>query len=169
GMTLTFAGISMAIFSRENENERFRMKLAPVGVLYAFGGALGQALGLVLSKFGMGDYDPFAATQIRIIAGIAGFTVLVTVLRRWPMVKSAIRNVPGMKSLTLGALFGPFLGVSFSLLSVKYTKTGIASTIMALTPVFILLPATMLYNEKVTKAEVAGAIISVAGVALFFV
>ncbi|HLN56738.1 MAG TPA: DMT family transporter [Bacteroidales bacterium] len=169
GMTLTFAGISMAIFSRENENERYRMKLAPLGVLYAFGGAVGQALGLVLSKFGMNDYDPFAATQIRIIAGIAGFTVLVTVLRRWPMVKSALRNVPGMKSLTLGAFFGPFLGVSFSLLSVKFTKAGIASTIMALTPVFILLPATMLYNEKVTRAEIAGAIISVAGVALFFV
>lgn len=169
GMTLTFLGISMAIFSRPNKNERYRMKLAPVGVLYAFGGALGQALGLVLSKFGMKDYDPFPATQIRIIAGMAGFIMLVTLLKRWSHVRSALSDVKGMKSLTLGAFFGPFLGVSFSLLSVKFTKAGIASTIMALTPVFILLPAIMLYKEKVTVAEVAGAIISVGGVALFFV
>lgn len=169
GMTLTFAGIAMAIFSRENGNERYKMKLAPSGVLYAFGGALGQALGLVLSKYGMKDYDPFAATQIRIIAGITGFSVLVTLLGRWKNVTLAVRDIKGMKSLSLGAFFGPFLGVSFSLLSVRYTKAGIASTIMALTPVFILLPAVMLYKEKVTFREVAGAIISVLGVALFFV
>jgi drug/metabolite transporter (DMT)-like permease len=169
GMVLTFTGIVIAIFSRENGNEKFRMKLAPRGLLYAFGGALGQALGLVLSKFGMQDYDPFSATQIRTIAGMAGFIVLVSVLKRWRQVFNAVKNYEGMKSMTLGAFFGPFLGVSFSLLSVKYTKAGIASTIMALTPVFILLPATLLYRQKIALSEVAGAIISVAGVALFFI
>lgn len=169
GMSLTFTGIAIAIFSRENGNERFTMKLAPIGVLYALGGALGQALGLVLSKFGMKDYDPFSATQIRIIAGIIGFAILVTVLKRWKSVAAATRNSKGMKSLTLGAFFGPFLGVSFSLLSVKFAKAGIAATIMALTPVFILLPAVMFYKEKVTVREIIGAILSVGGVALFFV
>lgn len=169
GMSLTFTGIAMAIFSRENGNEKFKMKLAPVGVLYALGGALGQASGLVLSKFGMKDYDPFSATQIRVIAGVAGFAFLVTLMRRWKNVRVGMNDLKGMKSVTLGAFFGPFLGVSFSLLSVKYAKTGIASTIMALTPVFILLPATILYKEKVTPAELFGAIISVAGVALFFI
>lgn len=169
GMTLTLLGIGVAIFSRENGNEKLRMKIAPIGVLYAFGGAIGQALGLVLSKYGMKDYDPFASTQIRIIAGMSGFAILVTLLRRWKSIGAAFKNFGGMKSLTLGSVFGPFLGVSFSLMSVRYTKAGIASTIMALTPVFILLPATVLYREKVTRAEVAGAIISVTGVALFFV
>lgn len=169
GMTLTFAGIALAIFSRGNGSERFKMKLAPMGVLYALGGALGQALGLVMSKFGMKDYDPFSATQIRIIAGIIGFALLVTVLRRWKSVGTATKDIKGMKALTLGAIFGPFLGVSFSLLSVKYAKAGIAATIMALTPVFILLPAVVLYKEKVTMRELIGAIISVAGVALFFI
>ena len=80
GMTLTFTGIAMAIFSRKGKGEKLSLKLAPKGILYAFGGAVGQALGLVLSKFGMKDYDPFAATQIRIIAGIFGYTMLVTIL-----------------------------------------------------------------------------------------
>jgi drug/metabolite transporter (DMT)-like permease len=69
---------------------------------------------------------------------------------------------------TVGSFFGPFLGVSFSLIAVKYTAAGIASTIMALVPIFIILPAVIFYKEKVTLPEMIGAFVSVAGVALFF-
>jgi drug/metabolite transporter (DMT)-like permease len=168
GMTMTFSGIAMAIFSRTGKGEKFTLKLAPRGIIYAFGGAVGQALGLVLSKFGLRDYDPFAATQIRIIAGIAGFTMLVTIMSRWRPVIKATKDRHGMLATTLGAFFGPFLGVSFSLIAVKYTETGIASTIMALVPVIIIVPAVILYKQKVTLPEILGAIVSVAGVALFF-
>jgi drug/metabolite transporter (DMT)-like permease len=168
GMTLTFSGISMAIFSRNGKGEKLSLKLAPKGILYAFGGAVGQALGLVLSKFGLKDYDPFAATQIRIIAGIFGYALLVTVLFRWRNVLKATRNKEGMLLTGLGAFFGPFLGVSFSLIAVKYTEAGIASTIMSLVPVFIILPAVIIFKEKVTLSELLGAIVSVGGVALFF-
>ena len=169
GMTLTFSGIAMAIFSRPAKGEKLSLKLAPRGILYAFGGAVGQALGLVLSKFGMKTYDPFAATQIRIIAGIFGYVILVTFMARWKNVESATHNRSGMILTSVGAFFGPFLGVSFSLIAVKYTEAGIASTIMALVPVFIIIPAVVLFRQKVTLAEILGAIVSVAGVALFFV
>lgn len=168
GMSLTFAGIAMAIFSRKTKGEKLSLKLSPKGILYAFGGAVGQALGLVLSKFGLKDYDPFAATQIRVIAGIFGYILLVTFLARWANVRAAISNKSGMMLTTLGSFFGPFLGVSFSLVAVKYTEAGIASTIMALVPVFIILPAVVLYKQKVTWAELLGAVVSVGGVALFF-
>jgi drug/metabolite transporter (DMT)-like permease len=168
GMTLTFLGISVAIFNRNGKGEKLSLKLAPLGILYAFGGAVGQALGLVLSKFGLRDYDPFSATQIRVIAGIAGFSVLITLMSRWNNIKVALSDRAGMKSLSLGAFFGPFLGVSFSLIAFRYTEAGIASTIMALVPVLIIVPAVVLYKEKVTFAEIAGAIISVGGVALLF-
>ena len=169
GMSLTFSGIAMAIFSRPAKGEKLSLKLAPRGILYAFGGAVGQALGLVLSKFGMKTYDPFAATQIRIIAGIFGYVILVTFMGRWKNVESATHNRSGMILTSVGAIFGPFLGVSFSLIAVKYTEAGIASTIMALVPVFIIIPAVVLFRQKVTLAEILGAIVSVAGVALFFV
>jgi drug/metabolite transporter (DMT)-like permease len=168
GMTLTFSGIAMAIFSRNGKGDKLSLKLAPKGILFAIGGAVGQALGLVLSKLGLGDYDPFAATQIRVIAGISGFTILVTFLSRWSGVITALKNTGGMKGISLGAFFGPFLGVSFSLISVKYTEAGIASTIMALVPVIIIAPAVILYKQKITIPEIIGAIISVGGVAVFF-
>jgi drug/metabolite transporter (DMT)-like permease len=169
GMTLTFFGIALAIFSRNGKDAvRLSLKLSPRGILYAFGGAVGQALGLVLSKLGLTDYDPFAATQIRIIAGIAGFGLIVTVMGRWKRIIGAVSDIRSMTSLTLGSFFGPFLGVSFSLVAVKFVEAGIASTIMALVPVFIILPAVLLYRQKVTFAEIAGAFISVCGVAVFF-
>jgi drug/metabolite transporter (DMT)-like permease len=168
GMTLTFSGIAMAIFSRSAKGEKLSLKLAPKGILYAFGGVVGQALGLVLSKFGMKNYDPFAATQIRIIAGIFGYILLVTILTRWKMVSNAIHNKSGMILTSVGAFFGPFLGVSFSLIAIKYTEAGIASTIMALVPIFIILPAFVLFKQKVTLSEILGSIVSVGGVALFF-
>jgi drug/metabolite transporter (DMT)-like permease len=168
GMTMTFSGIAMAIFSRRGKGEKLSLKLSPKGILYALGGAVGQALGLVLSKFGMKNYDPFAATEIRIIAGILGYALLVTILLRWKNVVKGTANKSGMLLTTLGAFFGPFLGVSFSLIAVKYTETGIASTIMALVPVFIIIPAIAIFRQKVTLPEIFGAIVSVAGVALFF-
>ncbi len=169
GMSLTFSGIALAVLNRDGENDRLSLKLSPRGVLYALGGALGQALGLVLSKVGLQDYDPFAATQIRIIAGIAGFSVLIAFLGRWRNIVKATTDRSGMLFTILGSFFGPFLGVSLSLISVKYTEAGIAATIMALVPVFIILPAVVLYKQKVTWAEIAGAFLSVGGVALFFI
>ncbi len=168
GMALTFFGISLAILNRKGENEKLSLKLSPSGVLYALGGAVGQALGMVLSKIGIGEYNAFAATQIRIIAGIVGFAVLITVLSRWGTIIKSASDKRGMSATTIGAFFGPFLGVTFSLISVRLTEAGIAATIMALTPVLIIPPAVLIYKEKVTLNEIAGSLISVLGVAIFF-
>lgn len=168
GMMLTFSGIAMAIFTRQNGSEKLTLKLAPAGILFAFFGALGQAMGLVLSKLGMGSADPFAATQVRLVAGLAGYIVLVTLLGRWKGVRTALADSAGLKAIFVGSVFGPFLGVSFSLVAVKNTAVGIASTLMAIVPVLIIPPAILLYRQKVTPWEIAGALISVIGVALFF-
>lgn len=169
GMALTVGGIFTAIFSRASQGEKLKLNMPVKGFLLALGGAVGQALGLVLSKKGMGSYDPFAATQIRVITGIMGFTGLVLLMGRGEQIRNAFRHKLGMRGIVIGSFFGPFLGVSFSLLSVKYTETGIASTIMALVPILIIAPSVFIFKQKVTIREIIGAIISVIGVALFFV
>lgn len=168
GMLLTVGGISVAVFNRNTESGKLTLKLSIKGILFAFFGALGQAVGLVLSKLGMNDYDPFASTQIRLLAGMAGFTILVTVMGRWSNVSEVIKSGKGLAGISIGSFFGPFLGVSFSLLAVKYTQTGIASTIMSIVPILIIPPAIMLNKEKVTAVEVMGAVVSFLGVSLFF-
>ena len=169
GMIIVILGIALAIFNKPVRGERLSIKLSPAGLLFAFIGAIGQGLGIVLSKYGMDGYDAFASTQIRIIAGMAGFAIIISLLRRWGNVWAAVKTPPAMKALVLGAFFGPFLGISFSLLSVKHTQAGIASTIMAIVPILILAPSAWIYKEKITAVEIAGAVLSVMGVAFFFV
>jgi drug/metabolite transporter (DMT)-like permease len=66
-------------------------------------------------------------------------------------------------------IFGPFVGVSLSLMAVQYTTTGIASTLMALTPVIIIIPSHFIYHQQISRKEILGAIIAVVGVSLFFI
>jgi drug/metabolite transporter (DMT)-like permease len=89
-------------------------------------------------------------------------------MNRWPRFMAALKNIPAMKRITLGAFFGPFLGVSFSLLAVQHTKAGIAATLMSITPVLIIAPAVFLFKEKINWKEILGAVITVIGVAFFF-
>ena len=176
GMVLTFVGISIAILARKpkdnNENKTMHslhFKYPLKGILLALGGAAGQGLGLVLSSYGIEDYDPFAATQIRVITGMVGFIIVITYTGFWSRVKSAVMNVSAMKRIIIGALFGPFLGVSFSLLAVKYTTSGVASTIISIVPVLIIVPSVLFLKEKISWIEIVGAILAVGGVSLFFI
>ena len=182
GMVVTIAGIAMVILTRQgadmpdlpgnqpsgNRRNGIRFTYPVAGILLAFGGAAGQATGLVLSKYGMEGYDAFAATQIRVITGFFGFTVIYTLLRRWYRLMPALRNRPAMARVGIGAFFGPFLGVSFSLLAVKYTSSGIAATIMSIVPVLIIPFSVFMFREKITPREVLGAFVAIGGVALFF-
>lgn len=173
GMAITIFGISLVILKRQKSNGSTRLPLLTSaysirGILLAFGGALGQGAGLVLSKKGMGEYDAFASSQIRVMSGIVGFSLIFLFMKRWKRVGQALRNRPAMKRIALGSVFGPFLGVSFSLLAVQHTQAGIAATIMAIVPVLIIPPAIILFKEKPNWKEIAGAVIAVGGVALFF-
>ncbi len=173
GMGITLLGIVLVMSTKlEIKKGAFgkTLKMGPLvlGSLLALGGAVGQAAGLVLSKKGMQDMDAFSATQIRIMVGVAGFAIVITLFKRWKHLFGALKDLKAMKSMTIGSFTGPFLGVSFSLLAVQHTDTGVAATLMALTPVLIILPAIRMKKEKVSTIEIIGALISVSGVALFF-
>jgi drug/metabolite transporter (DMT)-like permease len=175
GMALTLTGIAIVVLKRppasdEDEPSKKKVRFSyPIwGILLGLGGAFGQATGLVLSKYGMHGYDPFASAQIRVIAGIGGFTLIYAFWNIWKTAYKALSNRVAMVQLSVGAFFGPFLGVSFSLLAVQLTSTGIASTIMAMVPVLIIPPSFLLFREKVTFKEILGALLAVSGVALFF-
>lgn len=168
GMGLTIAGVSWVVLERRKGKSGLPSRPPLKGILLGLGGAAGQALGLVLSKYGMGDYDPFAATWIRVLAGLVSFVLIYCAIGWWPKVITALRHRSGMAFAGLGAFFGPFLGVSLSLVAVQLTHTGVAATLMALVPVLILAPAHFIAKEHVSLRAVAGAVLAVAGSAMLF-
>ena len=122
----------------------------------------------MLSKLGMGSYDAVAATEVRVIAAVAAYALVVGAVRGWPRVGVALRDRGGLAFAALGAFFGPFLGVSLSLYAVRHTVAGVAASIMALQPVLIIPLVVVLHRERVGIGGIAGALVAVAGVALLF-
>ncbi|OPL18245.1 MAG: hypothetical protein AVO35_06740 [Candidatus Aegiribacteria sp. MLS_C] len=164
GILVTVSGIGMVIVVRESS--RVRLAHPAGGILLALGGTVGQAAGLVLSKYGMGDYDPFAANQIRLIAALAVFALALPLSGLRRRLREAAGNGTAMRMVGLGSFFGPFLGVSLSLVAVRLIRVGIASTIMAMVPVFIMVPEKFIMGRRVRIPELAGALLAVAGVAI---
>jgi len=176
-MIITLCGIALVIFTRTPATTigviqgkgSYSMSYPVKGIVLGIIAAAGQGVGLVLSKYGMRDYDSFSSSQIRVISGFIGFAILFFVLGKYKELPGSFRDTKAMKWLVIGSIFGPFLGVSFSLMAVQHTNAGIAQTIMSLVPVLIIPPAVLINKEKVTAREIVGAVIAVCGVALFFI
>lgn len=173
-----------------------RVSLPLRGIFFAAMAGICQGAGLVLSKIGLECYDaalaaqgvdtaavpdgallplplafsiPFASTLIRGVMGLVGFLLLSAMAKDGlRQLRTALVDRKAMRCALGSMFFGPFLGVSLSLMATQYTTTGIAQTLFALTPVLIIAPAAWLFHQKVSLREVIGAVISVAGVSLFF-
>lgn len=190
GMAVIIGGISLAVFSKKDASQvqtasadAGKVHLPLKGILLGIGAGTGQGIGLVLSKVGMLHYEqcipatdtdfatymPFASTFIRAVMGLTGFVIVLALQGKLHLLKRVFHERVAMANAVSATVFGPFIGVSFSLMAVLYTSTGVAQTLMALTPVFILWPAHLLFHQKVTLKEVLGAVIAVGGVILFFV
>jgi len=175
-MLITLIGISISILGR-GKHHKISLKLPFNGILFAIGAAVCQGVGLVLSKIGMDHYQtdsipdwlvPFSANFFRCVAGMIGFTILLYIRDGFTPLREALHDGKGMSMAIATTIFGPFVGVGFSLMAVQYTSAGIASTLMALTPIIIILPSYWLFHQPITWRAVVGAVISVIGVSLFF-
>jgi len=112
------------------------------GILFGLGAATGQAVGLILAKKGLGgDFPALSGNVIRMLA--AGTTLWVIT-------------------------FFPFLGVWLSLIAIQLTHIGVASTLMALPPIFLLPISYFVFKERLGWAAVAGTIVAMMGVAILF-
>lgn len=177
GMSVTVFGIVLVVLTRSNPKPSRAAAAGPStasptrarGVLLALLGAVGQAGGLVVGRMGAGtSINPFLASEIRVIAGILGFSAIFSLSRRWRLVWSGVKNGRALKLVAIGSFFGPFLGVSLGLYGAQHTATAIASTIIATVPVLIIAPSVLILGERVTAREIVGAVIAVAGVAILF-
>lgn len=193
GMMVTMFGIGISVMSRGDgddddvvRNKRLSIALNTQGVLFAIGAAVGQGVGLVLSAKGLTCYNmsleahgvhdttaswliPFAATFVRAVSGLVGFSLWTVMKHQVSDLCHSLRDGRAIFYVLCATIFGPFVGVSLSLMATLYTSTGIAQTIMATTPVLIIVPSYFLSKQPVRAKEIVGAVIAVAGVALFFV
>ena len=168
GIAVTTAGIAIVVVANQH-SETTKVRLTPLGLLYGFLGAVGQGAGLVFARlaFNGGEINGFVATFVRIAASVI---VLVPLTLAAGLVKNPVRLFMREKralALTIGgAIFGPYLGITFSLIAITYTKVGIAATLMATVPILMLPLVRIIYKERLTWHATVGACVAVAGVAI---
>ena len=197
-VTLSGIALSILSKSDDSKHHAISFKLPLKGIFFAAMAGICQGFGLVLSKVGLTHYDAalttagisgdsvfanavlrlpvsvsmsFAATIIRAYIGLVGFFLALVLFNKDGLAQlhHAVNDRKAMWCVLASTIFGPFIGVSASLLATQYTSAGIAQTLFALTPILIIAPSALLFHQKVTLREVLGAIISVVGVCLFFV
>ncbi len=170
GMTMTLGGIAFVVLGR-HEHSSTPSRITGIGILYAFLGSCGQAGGLITAKlaFNEGPINGLAATFIRIICALLVLLPIAFLSGRFKEPWLTFSSDKKAMGLTLlGAILGPYLGITFSLISIEHVKIAVAATIMATVPIIMLPLVKIIYREKLTWRAYAGAFVTVAGVAILF-
>jgi len=185
GMTVTLGGIILVVRDRPSGDDIVPHPHWKRGVIFGTLAAWCQGIGFVIAKLAMNSQnedvamriDPLAATLVRMSFAAVGVVVLANSMHalRGQAARQLRRSTPrgpwssAIPLIVMGTVFGPVLGVWMSLEAAKATDAGIAATLMAMTPVFILPFAALIEHERVTWRAAVGAVIAVAGVAILAV
>jgi drug/metabolite transporter (DMT)-like permease len=170
GMAVTLTGIVLVIFETPKETKKEKNNLL-LGIFFTFLGAVGQTIGLILAKkaFNIGFISGFEASAIRLLAALILFVPMTAVMRQFASTFSVLRKDRKLTLIViLAAFLGPYLGITLSFVAISYTETGIASTLLATTPIFMLFWAKFIYKEKLVWQSYVGAVLAVIGVAVLF-
>jgi len=176
GIAVTLVGVVLVILEAEERSgeRRISRKQKASGVAFGLIAALGQGVGLALSKKGIDlnpavALNPLSATLMRLLLGALFIWLLALVLGRVPKVLAALTDVGAMRNTAVASFLGPYLGITFSMVAVTFTETGVAQTLLSLMPVMIIPVVWILYHQRTSWRGILGAVIAVIGVTIIFV
>lgn len=179
GICITISGIVWVV-SEQNHRARhtkngegagtISMPNYRLGILAGLGAAICQALGLILARQGLGaDFPALSGNLIRMISATAvTWTITAMQGQAQKTLQTLSHHPQALRWAIAGAFIAPFLGVSLSLVAIQHTKVGIASTLMALPPVFLLPVSALLFKERLGWQAIAGTLAAFSGIALLF-
>lgn len=169
GIALTIGGLIWVILENNHYRNRENRNYLK-GILFGLGGATGQALGLVLAKYGLGgSFSPLSGNFIRMATAMIVMWLITLVQGKGiSTVKTVLTDNQALIYIAGGAFVGPFVGVSLSLLALQYADVGVASTLMALPPIFLLPVSHFFFQERFGWGAVVGTMVALSGVAVLF-
>lgn len=172
GIIITVGGIAWVVLDHNGQAkiDRQNTRVFALGILFGLGAATGQALGLITAKKGLyGDFNALSGTLVRML--VATITMWgITIFQRQVRYtfQQLGRNRKALWLIMGGAITGPFLGVTFSLVAIQNTEVGVASTLMALPPVILLPISRFVFKEQFGWQAILGTLIAILGVAMLF-
>jgi drug/metabolite transporter (DMT)-like permease len=167
GMALTIAGVAWVITERIPGSGRPASHLIR-GVWMGVLASLAQVAGAVLTRaaFAQTSVTPLISALLRMSAAVVVVFVWIALSRAKK--KRTVHHSRGLWGLVLAATFiGTYLGISLQQFAFKFANTGVAQTLLSVSPLFIL-PITVMMGEKVSARAVAGVVVALAGIAVLF-
>ncbi len=169
---LAVSGIAWVVSEREQAPdspvERDKRQYA-LGVLLGVVGALGQSLGLVTAKYGLvDDFPALSATVIRMLVATGVIWLFALARGQAGATWRALGDKKARLFVTGGALTGPTIGVWLSMFAVQNAPVGVASTLMALSPIIMIPLAHWIFHERSSGRFVAGTIVALVGAVIIF-
>lgn len=180
GILVTLLGIAIVVAEpkekakNDEETETKQTVLTQreylIGILFALGGALGQAVGQIFSKFGLvNGLEPLSANLIRLAAALVAIWLVAAFQKQISSsVKTLKANPKVIGLLVAAAIAGPVIGVWLNLEAIARIPVGIASTLGSLTPIFLIPISYFFFKEKVTAYAIVGTLVAFAGTAILF-
>lgn len=169
-MALALGGVAWVVLEhgRDGAARESHGRNYALGVLFGIGGGFCQAANLVLAKPALGDGFPaLSAVVIRMSVAMIVLWVWTAVQgQAGPTILKLRADPRAVGTIAGGAFGGPFLGVWLSLVAVQATRVGIASTLMAMSPILSLPLVHWFFRERVTTRAILGTVVAMAGVTL---
>jgi drug/metabolite transporter (DMT)-like permease len=178
GIVVIITGVMIATLGKGSGKGEFGnlpRQVLRTGILLAVLGSLGQGLGSVFAKMGMtGDatggpgVSPLGATFIRLVWATVFYWLAVVPRLDYRGTLRRLRDRRGLTALGVAILMGPFISVWISLVAIKNTEAGIAQVLLGMVPIFVVVPAWIVYRDRPTPLSLFGIAIAVGGGALLF-
>ncbi len=186
GIGMTLLGVAWVISERLPGTDQ---KKWGAGIQVALLATFCQASGAVLSRAALANttVDPLWSSLLRLLAGLAFMGVLVAVQPqrlgeyqrsavvdpqgtwqiRWRSSLAALKTPRLIAAVGIAAFFATYLGIWLQQIALKYTATGIAQSLLATSPLFVL-PMAALLGDRISWRATIGAAIALGGVWLLF-
>ena len=176
GIFIIITGIIITVSEKEiSVPDRNDGKTGPVyffGTFFAFAGALAQAAGLIIAKYGLtctsAAVHPVSANVLRLTAGGIWLAAMQLVRKEFVSDFKKMSGIKIFSLMTSAALAGPVLGIILSLYALKMAPAGIVTTLMQMSPVILIPLEFFVLRKKPSFRKISGSVLAVSGASVLF-
>jgi drug/metabolite transporter (DMT)-like permease len=169
GILLTLLGIAWVITERTPAS--VVRDINPLqGIVWAILAAIAQSIGAVLSRFALveSNLSPLWSTLLRLIGGTLIVVLLLLIPRQTQKQVFQVLRSPRLIGVIILTAFGStYLGIWLQQTGLKFAPAGIAQTLSATSPLFVL-PIAFWLGEKISLRAVLGVLVAVVGIGILF-
>jgi drug/metabolite transporter (DMT)-like permease len=165
GIVVVLVGLGLVLGDRAQ-----RRFLPPArrrrGIVLGLLAAMGQATGALLAKEALVGSDAFGATQIRVAGGALGLVVFALLRGELGDWIRGLLQPAVLWRVSAASVLGPFLAVFLMLYSIQHAPAGVALTLLATAPVWLLPLGAVFQGDHPTRQEIFGVVLAVGGIAV---